>query len=248
MPTSLIAPLVTGAASYGASKLFGGGGPKINYSPPSINAGGLSGTGGNITASDQRMGLVNNIAGTYGPQADDLSKLRDQLTPGFGALTNAGVTAIHSARDAAIGNLRENLQRRRVLGSSFGQDAVTRSAAEFGNQEASYRAQSFLSELDANQKLTQQMFDARRGQYQTGLDELNLEANAGTQLASQASAQLGANARLQAQLDAMSQQNAGRFFGQAFQPFGAAVGKAATTAFNNPNPTPQFFGTGGAPY
>lgn len=240
---ALLAPLAGGLASGAAaafgSKLFGGS-SKISYTPPSINAGGLSGSGGNITASPQRTDLVNNIAGTYGQQADAIGNLLPQVAPGFGNLTNAAVTSIQNARSAAIGNLRDNLQRRSVLGSSFGQDALARAETEFGQQENAARSQAFLQELDMTNQLTQQQFNAARGQFQTGLDELNLEANAGVQLASQATAQLGANARLQAQLDAYAQQGAGKFFGQAFQPFGTAVsnyvsGAFSPTAASNPN-------------
>jgi len=240
---AILAPLAgglaSGAAASFAGKLFGGSGPQINYKPPSINAGGLSGKAGSITASPQRTDLVNNVANLYGQEGDAYGGMLPLVSPGFGALTKAAVDSINNAKSVAIGNLRDNLQRRSVMGSSFGQDALTRANAEFGQQENQARASSFLQELALTNQLTQQQYAAHRNQFQTGLDELNLEANAGTQLASQATAQLGANARMQAQLDAYAQQGAGRFFGQTLQPFGTAVTNSVNGYFGQPSAAPQ---------
>jgi len=57
-----------------------------------------------------------------------------------------------------------------------------------------------------------QEFEARRMEFQTFLDDMNLQAEIATQLASEATAQLGANARIKAQLDAQAAAGAGAFF------------------------------------
>lgn len=219
---SFLAPVATGLLTAGASslgsKLFGGSSSKISSPLASLNAGGLSGSGGRITASPERQGLVSSKASTFGPQADLLKSLRESVAPGFSALRKARLAEVEGARTRSIGNLRDNLQRRRVLGSSFGQDAILRGEAEFAKEAERVQAESFLQELELTQQLTQQEFETRRGEYQTFLDELNLQAEVGTQLASGATAQLGANARLKAELDAKSAAGAGKFFGQTFQP------------------------------
>lgn len=216
MASSLIAPLVSTAGSFGLSKLFGGS-SSSSFSPPKINAGGLSG-GSKIKASPERMGLVNNLAATFGPQADILKGLRQSVAPGFSALRSSRLAEVEGARTRAMGNLRENLARRRVLGSSFGEDAVLRGEAEFAKEKDRIQAETFLQEIEATQQLTQQEFEARRGEFQTVLDEFNLEAGIATQLTTAATQQLGANARIKAQLDASAAAGMGKFFGQQFQP------------------------------
>jgi len=235
MPTGLLTAAATGAASAGAGKLLGGlfGGDdevKTGFTPAGINAGGLKSTFGNdglisVTADANRMGMVKNIANTFGTQADQIGALRPLVAPGISGLRSSRLGEVENARLNAIGNLRENLGRRRVLGSSFAQDANTRAEAEFAQQAERVQAESFLQELEMTQTLMQQEFTARRGQFQTGLDELNLEANLAAGLAGKATDALQKNSQVEALLTAQSQQGAGKFFGQIAQPIGAAVGK-----------------------
>jgi hypothetical protein len=186
---TILGGIATAGASAIGSKLFGGS-SKVKFTPASINAGGLSGSGGSITESPERQGLVSSVASTYAPEADIFKGLRESVAPGMSALRAARLAEVENARSRAIGNLRDNLQRRRVLGSSFGQDAVNRGEAEFSNQAQQVEADSFLQELEQTSNLTQQEYDARRGEFQTYLDDLNLQAEVGTQLASGATAQL----------------------------------------------------------
>lgn len=102
------------------------------------------------------------MQGVFGQQLNELAAQRELVKPGYGALTKARRDEIQGARDVAIGNLRENLARRRVLGSSFAQDAQIRGESEFAKMQAESAARSFLEELDATQKF----IDA---QYKTGL-------------------------------------------------------------------------------
>lgn len=187
------------------------------FKPVDINAGGLVSTGaGTITPTAERLGVVKNISDAFGQQGGFLETLRQKVAPGFSDLRSSRLSEVENARMSAIGNLRENLQRRRVLGSSFGQDSVIRGEKEFAQQKDRIQAESFLQEIDMSQKLIQDEFQAKRGQFQTFLDELNLEAQVGTQLATGATAQLGANARLQAQLDVIQATGFGSFVSKAF--------------------------------
>lgn len=225
--------LASGAASFGLSKLFGGGdkpqAPVQNFKPTGINAGGLtsslSGDNLTITPSAERLGLVRDLSGAYGANADELAGLRAKVTPGFSDLRASRLQEIENARQNAIGNLRENMARRRVLGSSFGNDALARAELEFGQAKEKTAAESFLQELDANNQLLQQEYTARRGQFQTGLDDLNLQADVATKLAAGATQQLGANARLEAELNAKEAAAKGKFFGDSvISPISRAVG------------------------
>jgi hypothetical protein len=200
-----------------------------NFQAPGINAGGLSSKmGANgviIESSPYRQAMVDASAAASGEQADLLGELRARVAPGISELRASRLSEIENARQSAIGNLRENLQRRRVMGSSFGNDALTRAETEFAGQRDRVAAESFLQELEASNQLINQEFTARRQQFQTGLDELNLQADIATKLAGNATTQMGANARLQAELDAKSAAGAGKFFGETMQPFTKQLGE-----------------------
>lgn len=229
------------ATSFGLGKLFGGSSSSSgsSFKPVNINAGGLKSKGGTVTSSPERMGIVSSIASLFPEQAKILGGLRESVKPGMSALRDARLAEVETARTRAIGNLRENLNRRRVLGSSFGQDAIVRGEAEFAKEAERVQAESFLQELELTGQLTQQEFEARRGEFQTYLDDLNLQAEIGTQLASGATAQLGANARLKAQLDAQAAAGMGAFFGKAFKPAADQIGNSVSdwyTASTQSNP------------
>lgn len=240
---SFIAPLAGSLLTGLASKAFGGGskaGASLgSVRPTNINAGGLSTSLGrdnvlSVTPSAERLGLVGNISNSFKPQADFLQSLLGKVAPGFSDLRTARLQEIENARQQSIGNLRDNLSRRRVLGSSFAQDAVTRGNLEFAQEKEKAQAESLLQEIDMSNQLAQAQFEAQRGQFQTVLDELNLHADLATQLSSQATSQLGANARLKAQLDAMSAQGAGKFFGQTVQPAVSGISDNISSWFSQP--------------
>ena len=101
----------------------------------SLDAGGLQGqlVDGVYTVSptdSRRADLVSNMQLGLGDYANQLGSLREQLTPGFGALTQARVDRLEHQKSKAVGDLRENLARRRIGGSSFAGDAEARVARE----------------------------------------------------------------------------------------------------------------------
>lgn len=242
--TALAGAAITAGANYGVNKLFGGKkgeaqAPLTNFRMPGFTAGGLSATpdaSGNysVSASPERLGLVDATAGLFGKQADELGAMRGRVAPGVSDLRAARLAEVDNARSAAIGNLRENLQRRRVLGSSFGQDTLARAENEFGQAKDRVAAESFLQELELTNQLIQQEYEAGRNQYQTSLNELNLQADVGAKLAAGASTQLGANARFLADLNAKEAAGAGKFFGETFQPVAKAAGNYISSFFNQP--------------
>lgn len=251
--TFLAGPLASAGVSWLGSKLFGGGGgdmgdvtrqaaaPLQNFKPVNFSGGGLSSTFDNgsvsIGSNASRRAAVRGVADTFGGQAGEIAALRPSVAPGFSDLRRSRLSEIENARTNAIGNLRENMARRRVLGSSFGQDALARAESEFGQQRDRVAAESFLQELEATNNLINQEYQARRGQFQTGLDELNLEADLASKLAATASQQLGANARMESQLTASlgakEAEGQGKFFGQLIQPVSSAVGKGVSGFFSS---------------
>ncbi len=97
--------------------------------------------------------LRGDVEGLRGRTTAGLSGLRGQVDAAFGAESNVKATAIRNRRDEAVGNLRESLGRRRVLGSSFGEDAITRAELAFGEEEAAALSETELQRIDANRGL-----------------------------------------------------------------------------------------------
>jgi hypothetical protein len=200
-----------------ASKLSGNPSSGLNQAGlPTFGAGGLRGAQDpdgtfRVRADGDRQALVGGIASTFPEQAGLIRGLRGSVAPGFSALREARLGSLDSARRRTIGNLRDNLQRRRIGGSSFAGDAIARAEREFAGDEV--EAITFLQELELTNNLINQEFEVARGEFEAQLGELNLQAEIATKIAGQATAQLGANARLKAELAAKSAQGTGKFFG-----------------------------------
>lgn len=252
MPTSLIVPVATAGIQYGASKLMestskGGGSSGKSFTPTGISAGGLEssfdGSGRiQVGSNAERMGLVRGLQENFGGLSGQLGLLRQSVAPGMSDLRKSRLGEIENARTAAVGNLRENLARRRVLGSSFGQDAITRAESEFAGQRDRVAAESFLQELELTNQLVTQEYDAGRRVFQTGLDELNLQADIGLKLAGAATQQLGAMARTEAELNAKEAAGAGKFFGEIMGPVAKAGGNAFGSLFSGGGGGGGFYG------
>jgi hypothetical protein len=216
--------------------------PQVNFTPPSFSGGGLSATFGNngynVAPTADRTNAVNSVASTFGQQAQDIGSLRSQFTPGASALRSSLMGALQNNRTQALGNLRDNLAQRRILGSSFAQDSLARADHEYQQGIKQIQDQTFLQELAAQQQLIQQQYAASRGQFQTHLDELNLEAGLASDLTGKASAALSSAATTQAQLDLKNREDnqglasgLGKFLGGiALAPFTGGLSLAGAGA------------------
>ncbi|MGI9491273.1 MAG: hypothetical protein ACR2QF_02485, partial [Geminicoccaceae bacterium] len=159
----------------------------------------------------------------------------------FSQLRQARLAQVRNARDRSIGNLRDNLRRRRVLGSSFAEDALIRAEREFDEAGAAQEAQSFLEELDATQQLigfeSNQLFNALNRE----LAELGVVANFATATADLFSR----NAQFESQLAAEEAAATGSFFGNIA---GLLLGGGTTLATAPPgSPFASLFSSGAAP-
>lgn len=182
-----------------------------NVNPTGFSGGGLFG-GFNKTTNQYSVGsdptrqaAVSGVANTFGQQAQDIAGLRQQWAPGASQLLQTQLTNLQNNRTQALGDLRSNLAQRRVLGSSFAQNSLANADQTYQQQQQSVIAQTYMQELQAQQQLSQQQYAAARGQFQTGLDEMNLEAGVAQQLTSQATSALTSAAQTQAQLDLQAQ-------------------------------------------
>lgn len=229
--------VASAAISYGAKELMkpsgsaaGGSSSLQNFQPTAFNAGGLSssmsGNTLNITPTADRLAAVSGLQNTFGNLATELGGQRASVAPGMSDLRQQQLAEIENARTASIGNLRENLQRRRVLGSSFGADALSRAEAEFGAQKSKVAANSFMQEFEMTNQLINQQFGALRGKFQTGLDEMNLEADIASKLSAGATKTMGENAQFLSLLNSKEAAGQGKFYGDLIQPVASAGGKA----------------------
>lgn len=223
--TILATAAIGAAASAGANKLFGGGGggSSSKNSFAGINAGGLNAKLGkknqiNLSSNPLRDRLVGDVASTFSKQAEIIGNQRNRARLGLSDLRASRLAGLENARQKSVGNLRDNIASRRVSGSSFGQNALTRANLAFQEEGDRIRSESFMQELDLTNKLIEQEFNTRRQGFQTVLDEMNLQAEVATQLATRATAEFGANARLKQELAAKSAAGAGEFFGQEILP------------------------------
>lgn len=170
-----------GGLADAAGLMFGGSSIDApQTSMANINAGGIRvntnpETGmTTATSNSARNALVDRIGSTYQQEASGLRALQPRIAaaynqaisstddllgrvrPGFGELTDAAVTAIDRGRQRATSNLRGELNKRRILGSSFANNQIASTELDFTEQEKAARAESFLQELDLTTQLTEQ--------------------------------------------------------------------------------------------
>lgn len=140
----------------------------------------------------------------------DIDALRDELTPGYSKLRNSRIEAINTAERQAIGTLRQNAQRRKILGSQFVEDAVARIDLEAGKARGDAEAQSFLEEVDATLKV----IDFEFGQINTALQRDIQELSLSTGMSQVVAQILQSNAAMAKNIEIANAQGAGNFLGQ----------------------------------
>lgn len=207
---------------------LGGSSPQINFKPQGFNApgGSLSFTPSGVSIFNQSPQQAANISGiqqTFGQQASDIAGLRPLVAPGFSAFRQAGLADLTTQQQSNISNLRDNLAQRRVLGSSFAGDAISRANAEFSAKRDQFIAQSYLQEVDASNKLIQEQYQAAAQSFKVGIDQFNFESGLSAQLTAQAMASSAAVATAQAKLDADAASGLGKALGSILTAPGSSV-------------------------
>src|ERR1041385_8974546 len=213
----------------------------VPFVNPSFSGGDLSGTFGSggkgeVTAGSTRNDIVGGLSDAGAAAANTFGGLYNTVRPGFNDLLAARINSINDSARSAIGDLRQNLQSRRILGSSFGNDTISRANAEFSRQRDNTIADNFLKSLDAQRQLTADEYNARIKAFQPRLDELNLEAGLASDLMNRGSQQLAANAQYNA--SAQSAANA-----SGLNALGSVIGTVGGLALKGLN-----FGGGGSPF
>jgi len=176
------------------------------FQPGGFEGGGLTGTFADgkfsLTRGAELTGALGEVSGAFRRTSEDFRSLAGQVTPGFGRLTKSRLAQVESARRRSIGNLRENLSRRRVLGSSFGEDAITRGEIEFTREANRVEAESFIQELQLNAELLGKANEAEVQRATTMLGQLNFESGLAAEISGQINTIMATNTQLHAQLTA----------------------------------------------
>lgn len=230
--TGLLGPQVLGALG-GSGKTDVG---KINPTIAGFSSPGLSGKFNrdtnqfDISRSSNLTGLLSRTQSLSQGLGDDIKGLRSLVAPGVSQLRASQLDALEGRRRKAIGNLRENLGRRRVLGSSFGADALARTEAEFAREQADIEAQTSLVELQQTRELIQQEAQARLQGVQVALSQANLESSLGAQLSQGATTAINDIVKFQTELAFRASEGEMNRDAQALQGLGQLGGTVATLA------------------
>jgi len=220
---------LTGSDSI-TDKIFGNNIPSelknprlTSFTSPGLNAAFQSPEQLDLQRSQGVTDSLAGISSAYQTQAGELSALQPLVEPGFGRLTQAGINAVRDARRASMGDLRQNLARRRVLGSSFGADDISRTNAEFAKKENEFASQAFTQELALSNELINQKATAQANSFLQTLAQSNVESQIATQMATGVTSVLSNNAQL---IAGMSNSGADRLLnvgGTALGAFGALI-------------------------
>jgi hypothetical protein len=184
----------------------------LGFTSPGASAG-FNGAGYSVHDSP---GLTSNVAGlsAAGQAAGDTyQQLYGTVAPGFNDLLRTRLADLNDQASKAYGNLEQNLAARRVMGSSFGNDTITRAHAEFSKQRDAVTADNFLQSLNAQMQLTQQQLAARNVQFGTGIQQANFDSGLAAQLTSGGQTAMNQAAQLNAQLQSNYQAGMGKLFG-----------------------------------
>ncbi len=208
----------------GSDKLFGNNIPNelknprvTSFNAPGLDATFLSPENLKLTRSPEVQGSLEGISGAFKSQASELGALKPLVEPGFGRLTESGVRAIRDARRNSLGDLKQNLARRRVRGSSFGADDISRTNAEFAKKENEFTSQAFVQELALSTQLINDQAQAAANSFMQFIAQSNIESSFATQLSSGVSSVLSNNAKI---IGDMSNSGAESLLGA----FGSAAG------------------------
>lgn len=243
MPAAIAGGIASAGAGFLLNKAAGGkrrlpSNPTIrDVTTPGLSTS-LIGGRLSLTRDDRTTGILSRLNSATGAASADLAGLRAQFVPGLGRLTDARVRAIRDAGRRTTGNLRENLSRRRVLGSSFAQDAVTRSELEFAKAEEEARAKSVLEEIDVTTQFIESELKVRTLAVNAELEQLNFESSVAVNLSNGTQQALTQNAALQAELAIGSAQGKAKFFEPVISQISDAVGSGVSNffgGFNDPS-------------
>ena len=155
----------------------------------------------------RRLNSFGNQAfdSSFGTALDVLRRVRGEATDASRGLAAVRSQTIRDAAQRSISNLRDNLSRRRVQGSSFAGDALSRAELEAGRAIAEQDALGVLQQLDVERQIVLEEANVASQALQREFKELEAFLNvAGINTAGfSAAAQVGAQLQAQSFSDAV---------------------------------------------
>ena len=189
-----------GQLGLGAASLFGSSGPS-RKSLGAFDIARANAPAGTLQVAETTPGLLSShfipsgefagLTGQLGDLRSDLRSVRSEVRPGFGRFTDAALRAVANARSRAKGDIKNQLARRRLLGSSFGADAITRSEREFAELENRTAAAATIQETALTARLIDQEFRSAISEIDVELRQLGLASNFASSLLAGANAAQG---------------------------------------------------------
>lgn len=220
------------------SNLFGKSGAEkrlAKFKPSDFLTAGLSGTftprlnrkgkaikGAFDFALSRSSGLedtLGQLTDRYAGRADAFGNLRGRVSGAVGDVTRSRIDAIRRAGTRSVGNLREELSKRRVLGSSFAQREVGAREAEFAALESQEAAEGKLTELGLEAEFINQEFESAIQGVSQLLQQLNFESGLAANIGTAASGQLLASTTAAAEAAAARRAGIADFVGNILGEF-----------------------------
>jgi len=207
----------------------------IGFNAPGLGINTFKG-GFDLSRTPANQNALDNLAGSFTNLSGELGALKPLVSPAFGNLTKVGARAIEDTRRRTVGDLRQNLSRRKVLGSSFAADDIARTNAEFSKRDAEFRATTKLQEIEATERLVTQQYEAAASGAEAILTQGNFESTIAAELSRQYTGALAQLAQFESQLlrdeaDTVTAGigvAAGALLGGALDGVGGAIGSALT--------------------
>lgn len=160
----------------------GGGFRPSNYSGPGHNIG--INKKGNITMTrtGEAQGFMDRLLSGLDTDEGAFGSLLSQISPGFGRFSKATSERFDQDRDRAVGNLREQLAKRRVLGASFANDQIGSLERQYLMDKEEAMSKALLQELEMTNQVIQARSEARNKTISTGLSQIQFETGIGADL------------------------------------------------------------------
>lgn len=182
------------------SRLANNGLSPVSFAGPGYGIG-IDSTGNiNMSRTGETQGWMDRILGGYNTDEQAYGELLSQIEPGFGRLTNARKDELRRMQEKAVGNLRDNLARRRIAGSSFGEQLVGSLQSEYAALTDKAIAESMVEELKMTSDVIGARTQARTQTIAQALDHIQFETNVGNQLLQTTQAALQQNSMAQVEL------------------------------------------------
>lgn len=218
--------IASAGTSFALNKAFGGSSRSQQF-PTLPEPGGIP--SGVQSTLNRRGQLASELRSLGQQEAGQIRGLRDIVAPGVSRLREARLGRVSDALRKGVGDLRETLAQRRIAGSSFGVDALSRLRSEFARLESDVEAETGLQELQLTTDLIGKEFDAARSGITAELQATGIDAQILGGVAINADRVLSQNARFAQELAAKEAAGQGQFIGSITAPLVKSIGSGVSS-------------------